>query len=224
MEFNWLTNPLMLAIGIVLGRLTDIIKFIDSIIGLSQRRTKSTDIYKIENTNLMKTSNPRFGFSFVEPRTWDRSDPLNGDGNSYSHPTKTNVSYSVSGMYDVFDDGDTYASVKRKLVVLKEKKKFRLLVDRQCGSYQIDYPNKTSINLEQISAWRLKYQYKESGNNITVIEFICNYKGVCFTVQGKANSKDFEKYEDFFIFLISEFKILGEHSAPFARGIEQSKS
>jgi len=76
----------------------------------------------------MRTSNLRFGFSFIEPKTWDRLDPTNGDGNGYTHPTKPDVNISVSGHYDVLNEGDVSSSVGSRLDWLKKRKGVQIIV------------------------------------------------------------------------------------------------
>ena len=41
--------------------------------------------------------NTRYGFKFAFPKTWDRSDPINSDGSSYSHPKYDSVRISAWG-------------------------------------------------------------------------------------------------------------------------------
>jgi hypothetical protein len=41
--------------------------------------------------------NARYGFRFAFPKTWDRSDPTNSDGSSYSHPKYPSVRISAWG-------------------------------------------------------------------------------------------------------------------------------
>lgn len=226
MELNPVNTSLIFAFGVILSRIADIIKLIDNIIGIINKRKNKTEVFKIENSNLQRTSNPRFGFSFVEPRTWDRFDPDNGDGNRYLHPTKESVSFSVSGIHDVSNEVDIYTTIDNHLSSLSKVKKFKLLLSRSSGSYCIDYPDENTVNTENISAWRLKYNIKdiESGIHLTVLEFKCNYDGICFTVYCQASKKEFEKFEDFFLYIISEFRVLGIKSAPFARNSEQLNS
>lgn len=226
MDLNPVNISLILAIGVILSRITDIIKFIDNLIGLIHKRNNKTEVYKIENSNLHRTSNPRFGFSFVEPRTWDRIDPDNEDGNRYFHPTKECVSFSISGIHDVFEEGEIYNTISNHLDTLRDKKRFKLLLSRSSGSYCVDYPSENTVNTEKISAWRLKYNLKDKNTGIilTVLEFKCNYDGICFTIYCQAPKKEFENFEDFFLFIISEFRVLGINSAPFARNSKQLDS
>ena len=122
-------------------------------------------------------------------------------------------------MHDVFNEENIDTTIVNHLTSLKEEKRFKLLLSRESGSYCIDYPDENTVNSEQISAWRLKYKIKDrlSGNHITVLEYRCNYDGICFTLYCRASNKEFENFEDFFLYIISEFRVLGKKSAPFAR-------
>lgn len=48
--------------------------------------------------------NSRFGFKFLYPKTWDRSDPMNNDGNKYIHPTNEKISITGSASFSFIED------------------------------------------------------------------------------------------------------------------------
>ncbi len=175
--------------------------------------------YQTENANLKRSSNPRFGFSYMEPRTWDRFDPINGDGNRYVHPTKTDIIYIVSGIHEELDEDEINTAIENHLNYLKKVKGFNLILSSPSGGYFYDYTDANTIIEQKIEGWRLKYKLtdRKSKNRLTVLEFKCYYDGVCFTVYCRSPDKEYDNFEDFFLYLISEFRVLGKRSAPFAR-------
>jgi hypothetical protein len=212
MELNFLNTSLIIALTGIIARITDVIKLLSKIIPLFKRRKPAFEIYKIEKSNLNRTINPRFGFSYIEPKNWDRFDPTNNDGNRYLHPNKTDVSFAIWGMYDVFEDGNVWMSIERREKYLKNEKCYKLILSRPCGTYYNNYPDENSVETEKIEAWRLKYKIKDkqTGKRVTVIEFLCNYNNKRYTILCQARNKDFLMFEDFFLFLISEFRILAD--------------
>jgi hypothetical protein len=219
MELTPLNTSIILVAGAVLSRIIDIITFLKNLKELFKKSNNVKECYKIESSNLNRTSNPRFRFSYIEPRTWDRLDPDNGDGSKYMHPTKSNISFSVSGMHDVLEDGDVSNTIKRQVESLSKQRGFKLLLSRPSGSYYYDFPDENTIETQKIRAWRLKYNLldRSSGKLLTIFEYRCNFDGVCFTIHCQVPRKEFDIYEEFFLLIISEFRVLGIKSASFAQ-------
>ena len=198
MDLNPVTVALLVAIGGILARIIDIIKLITSLFGFKKKVNGNTEVYKLENSTLQRTSNGRFGFSFVEPRTWDRFDPANGDGNKYVHPTMPDVVYIASGIYDVFNETDMYSAINNHISYLAKHKRFKLLLSRESGSYCFDIHEQNMICIERIEGWRLKYMFKDKNSKkmLTIIEYRCNFNGVNFTIHCQAPTKQYEYFED----------------------------
>ena len=100
------------AIGTVTGIIGVIATIIFGIIPLFNSKKESLQ-YKSKAVipeKLEYGSNGRFGFSFLYPKSWDRRDPMNGDGNSFAHPKEPLVCMSTWGSfvgtynYDTLDD------------------------------------------------------------------------------------------------------------------------
>lgn len=202
--------------------ITNIISWIISLLDILTKGKNRNDkkVYQIDKSNLKRSFNRRFGFTFIEPTTWDRADPLNEDGSKFRHPTKTDISFSIYGSYDVFDAGDIWNIVENHRSEIKKKRGYKLLMDRQSGNYSFDDPYDKVIGKEPIIAWKTKYSYKDkkSRKRLTVLEYKGYYDNVCFTLHFQAPTKDFDFYEDFFYYIKTQFKVVADKSASL-RGI-----
>ena len=85
---------LLAGIASVTTNLREIVSFVNGIMG------KPT-MERMSDQDLETEVNPRFGFSFSYPKTWDRVDPANADGSSYFDPKEPRVSFSAWGGYAV---------------------------------------------------------------------------------------------------------------------------
>jgi len=90
------------------------------------------------NWHLQRESNPRFGFSFVHPYTWDREDPTNSDGNRFRHPIDPQIEMAAWGGYAVLFP-DLYSWVNKTIEFLAQEKGFHLLRRVPAGGHIFDW-------------------------------------------------------------------------------------
>ncbi|HEV8515528.1 MAG TPA: hypothetical protein VGQ59_19730 [Cyclobacteriaceae bacterium] len=210
MDLNFINTSLILASGALLGRIADVIKGVNNLLDL-YKKSPTNGVYQIDSSNLARDTNKRFGFSFVLPKTWDRMDPVNGDGNRVIHPKNPDVMVSFSGHYDALNFRGVSETVAENLVWRKKENGFKLLLSRQCGTYY-DTLDGGNVKTGQLNAWRIKYSFRKERKILVVIQFHCYYNGICFQINCQAPKKEFDFYEDFFLYLISEFRVLSKNS------------
>ena len=58
--------------------------------------------YRYSPADIGREHNVRFGFAFDYPKTWDRGDPHNVDGNMYLHPLDRQINVRVWGRFAHF--------------------------------------------------------------------------------------------------------------------------
>ena len=90
-----LALALLLWFARIANALRDVVAFFKS---LSKR---PHDLVSFTPNDLEREVNPRFGFSFLHPKTWDRRDPMNADGNTYFDPKHQDVRMLAWGSYGV---------------------------------------------------------------------------------------------------------------------------
>lgn len=217
LEENWWIILISFILGNLSAGLLNWIKVVQEIKKLFKKKETSISVYNINDEYLGRNTNPRFGFSFKEPLNWDRFDPDNGDGYKYVLPNDGNVYFVVSGSHNVLEFSETEDYVNWKRNILEANKNFELIINRQSGKYLIDYPNKSTIHRENVKAWKMKYNTKEKGAQITVLNISILYDDITFDIHCQAPTERFVEFEDFFTKIIISFNLLGKNSAPHAR-------
>ena len=209
-----------LAIGFILGHINNIISFIDVI--TKRRRLKNkllnkyTPYVNFNKDNFEKETNVRFGFSFLYPKTWDRKDPpTNSDGNIYIHPKNQDIKMYAWGNYNIeesleenIEEVDIPESFYAKYF---KRKKNHILLDVESGKNFDIWSKKNdevSMYREQLMGRRLVYQFKRDKKKITAMHCSTSFADTKYNVLCEAPSNIFSEYEDLFIFLYANLKIL----------------
>jgi hypothetical protein len=69
-----------------------------------ERRAEPASDFLLElPSDLKRVVNPRFGFSFLAPENWERWEPQNNDGCSFSHPDEPRIEIRSWAGYAVLD-------------------------------------------------------------------------------------------------------------------------
>jgi hypothetical protein len=156
--------------------------------------------------------NSRFGFSFSYPHTWDRSDPANADGNSYTDPKDQRVSFSAWGGFAVVTQNlDDFASFTLRSA--ETQPGFRLILNQESGRHLIgwDTVGTTFIETRQpIEGRRIVYEIRESAERYTVMQVFTQVDDIQFSLQCRAPSSLFSAYEDLFLTLSSSLRVLSK--------------
>lgn len=209
-----------LGIGYILGHINNIISFIDVI--TKRRRlknkllNKNTPYLNFDKENFEKETNVRFGFSFLYPKTWDRKDPpTNSDGNIYIHPKNQDIKMYAWGNYNIeesleenIEEVDIPESFYAKYF---KRRKVRILLDVESGKNYDIWSEQNGIDTlyrEQLMGRRFVYQFKRNKKKITAMEFITSLEETEYHILCEAPSNIFSEYEDLFIFLYANLKIL----------------
>ena len=212
---NWLYVIIAFIFGNISATLLNWIKLIQEVKRIFKK--KSLESYEIKSEYWGHNSNPRFGFSFSEPLSWDRIDPHNNDGYKYMNPEDSNVHFSLSGQYDALELSTIEAIVEWHLSIYKKKKGFKLVSSNESGRILYDYPDEKTVVRQNVSGWKMIYDSLHEGKRIRSMDFISKFDDTIFHIHCQAPKNQFKKYENFFMKIITSFSILGTNSAPFAR-------
>lgn len=169
---------------------------------------------------LERESNPRFGFSFLHPRYWDRRDPDNGDGNAYCDPKDPRIEMLAWGGYAVVTH-DLDAWVSQSLDWLKREEGFALLSNVPSGRHLVDFIESSGAVTEcreQIEGYRLVYSVGFDTTQVTSMQTFLQYQDTQIGLLCRAPTSRYQEYENLFLVLSHGIRVLGPHSAPFARG------
>ena len=203
---------IIFGIGYILGQINNIIGFIKNIIEIAKLKNKLLNKNKpfvdFNEENFDKETNVRFGFSFLYPKTWDRKNPpTNSDGNTYIHPKDQDIKMYAWGNYIIEEVADLI-SVNPEYC---KRKKARILLNVESGKNFDIWSKKNDVITmyrEQLMGGRIVYQFKRDKKKITAIESITSLEETEYHILCEAPSNIFSKYEDLFIFLHSNLKIL----------------
>jgi len=203
---------IVLGIGFILGQINNIISFINNMIKIKRLKNKllnkNEPYVNFNEENFEKETNVRFGFSFLYPKTWDRKDPpTNSDGNTYIHPKNQDIKMLAWGNY-IIEEVTDLISVDPEYC---KRKKVRILLDVESGKNFDIWSKKNdevSMYREQLMGRRLVYQFKRDKKKITAMHCSASFADTKYNILCEAPSNIFSEYEDLFIFLHANLKIL----------------
>ena len=162
---------------------------------------------------LMLEINPRFGFSFLYPKEWDRRDPHNNDGNVYVHPMDERIEMRAWGGYGVVSP--TFEDWVRWTICLEARKPgYRLLLDRESGRHVHYFTEGNGGVVEfraQIPGRRIVYEVEGSGIRMTIMQTFTQFDSTQFAIRCQAPTSEFLYYELLFVTLGQSLRVLGEH-------------
>lgn len=155
--------------------------------------------------------NSRFGFSFLYPKTWDRRDPHNNDGNVYVHPTDARTEIRAWGCYAVVSPtledwvGWTLRQETHRLG-------YRVITDRESGRYVHYFQgNGAKVSREQIRGRRVLYEVAEDGIALTIMQIFAQFSNSQFAIRCQTPSSIFFRYELLFLTVGQSLRVIGEH-------------
>ena len=190
-------------------------------------RQQSLPVLKTIHGQLRRESNARFGFSFVYPSIWDRQDPTNGDGNTYRHPQDSRIKLAAWGQYGVISP-NLHSWVDWTIKCLRGENCFRLITRVPAGGHLVDWKdrerNKAFASYQQVEGYRIVYKTEEDGQPFTTTQTFRQYGDTQVGLCCRAPSDNYEHYEELFLVISKELRILGANSAPFARDGDGGKS
>ena len=162
----------------------------------------------------------RFGFSFVHPAIWDRQVPTNGDGNTFHNPDNPQIKLAAWGQYAVVSP-DLYSWVDWTIECLQKINGFCLLTRVPAGGHLVDHVdrgrNKPLTWFQQIEGFRIVYKTDEDGHMFTATQTFLQFGNTQVGLCCKAPSAIYGYYEELFLVISKELRILGVNAAPFAR-------
>lgn len=172
---------------------------------------------QLSNQDLETEINTRFGFSFSYPKTWDRADPANADGNSYFDPKEPGVSLTAWGGFAVVSPTlDDYVSFS--LHQAERHSGFKLLLDRESGRMLVGWDTLGSGSTEtreQIQGRRIVYEVNDSSKRYTIMQVFTQVDSVQFSLRCRAPSSLYPAYQDLFLRLVSSLRVLSKEHEVF---------
>jgi hypothetical protein len=157
--------------------------------------------------------NPRFGFSFLYPKEWDRRDPPNNDGNVYVHPTDERIEMRAWGGYAVVSPSlEDWVQWTMRLEA--ERPGYRLVLDRESGRHVHYFTERNDRVVEcraQIPGRRVVYEVEENGIRMTRMRMFAQFDSSQFAIRCQAPTSEFLHYELLFVTLGQSLRVLGEH-------------
>ncbi len=191
-------------------------KYIDAVQDLYRRARNIPSLASVEAIELVTDSNPRFAFQFDHPKIWDRMDPSNSDGSSYSHPKYPNVRISVWGGYNILDETldnwVTKAMSLHKLDWAIEKNlKQRLIVD----SGKILLEEKLNVTCRtNLNGKRVVYDVKIDNRKYRAMQIFVQVDNRQLGIRCIAPTYLFESFEFLFLKVCNSLIALNESQRP----------
>jgi hypothetical protein len=189
-------------------------------LGVRASKLTPATILDAVHGRLERSSNPRFGFSFLHPAVWDRSDPANGDGNTFRHPTDARISIRAWGGYAAVS-ADLSSWVAWSLGIDREKPGFQLLTDVFAGGKLVDWAfeqdNEPVKSTQQIEGRRIVFQTEEDGLSFISMQTFLQLNDTQVGLLCRVPTGSYANFEDLFLVVSKEIYMLGPNAAPFAR-------
>lgn len=166
---------------------------------------------RFSESDFSREANPRFGFSFVYPKTWDRHDLDNADGNRYVNPTDTDVQCSFWGGYAVVSP-TLKEWIDWSLSINASRPGFELIHNVESGRHVVGWSEEgdrvTEIR-EQIEGRRIVYRYKsEDGQSITFMQLFLQVEDRQISALCRAPDGQFPVYQPLFLALLADVRVL----------------
>lgn len=201
--------------GSIFAVLTALPKAIESIDAVKRYLRHVPDAATISQTELALDTNVRFHFHFQYPATWDRKDPGNSDGATYTNPQYPQVEIRGWGSYAVVWptlEEFTRESLRIDHVANGDKvMKVRSVVDS--GRYLLGmtgkYPSK-----EKIDGKRATYDMRIEGRKYRVMQQFTLWDNRQISVRCVAPIYLYPAFEMLFLKACSSLEILREGKLP----------
>ncbi len=214
---SWLKNNWFFAlIAIILGALVWVwlVKISKAVRDITNNwksiRKSVKEQIKFNQEDLQRETNRRFGFSFLYPKTWDRKDPMNADGNTFVDPKNPEVSVVAWGEHAVSGETLEYW-ISEVLEKASLKAGYRLIRIVECSRHIMvwdEREGKWVPSWEQIEGGRLQYEYLERGKRKTIVEMLTQVEDTQFAVRCEAPSDLYPAYEKLFLALLAGFWVV----------------
>ncbi len=179
----------------------------------SHEERRPTTVVTVPSRLIARDGNPRFGFWFSYPQTWDRTDSPNGDGNVFNPPDDAGVELRVWG-----------ANLANLPVVGGQPDSLPALVQRNRDSirsaggavlesrpYGLHREGEVDghASSEQISGWRLRFRRPGEGAQpaSTALWVFTVLDGRQADIQCQAPTSRYPAYEDLCNELVSTLRL-----------------
>jgi hypothetical protein len=206
---RYLAFFLVACIGIVgLATLTDSITSIRQFFSLTPKLAETVNF---SEDDFSREANPRFSFSFLYPKTWDRFDPDNGDGNRYVDPVNPDVQCSFWGNLAV-SSSNLEESVDWALSMAAEEPDFEMIANVESGRHQVSWMEingEIQQSREQIEGRRVVYRSRPEGKTTVISMHLFLHTGDR-EIHALCQSPEslFPAYQPLFLALLAEVRVL----------------
>ena len=203
-----------LAVVVVIGLVViGVAQFTTALRDLKQHLTSAPEPVKpfeFSESDLRRETNPRFQFSFVYPKTWDRMDPDNADGNRYLNPTEPSVQCTFWGGHAVVT-ADLQEWINWSLAQDASRPGFELVHNVVSGRHIVEWEEKgepISEIREQIEGRRVVYRQHGEDGKLTFMQLFLQVGDRQIGALCQAPDKRFPVYEPLFLALLADVRVL----------------
>ncbi|HEY2914595.1 MAG TPA: hypothetical protein VGK21_14625 [Candidatus Angelobacter sp.] len=199
------------AVGAVFAVLTGLPKAVESIDSIKRYLRHVPDAANISQAELALDTNVRFSFHFQHPATWDRKDPENSDGATYTNPEYPQVEVRGWGAYAVVWptlEEFTRESLRIDCAAQGDKvMKVRSVVDS--GRYLVRTTGQDASR-EKIDGKRATYDMHVRGRKYRAMQQFTQWNNRQVSVRCLAPSYLYPAFEPLFLRVCSSLEVLSE--------------
>lgn len=176
-------------------------------------QSETPDSVQLEECDLVRDVNVRFGFSFLAPANWNYWVPENSDGSKFAHPDDERIEIRAWGGYAVLHD-DLESSVEFEIDCFRRNVLFELVSMTDVTRSVCDLEGNHLVQ-QRVKAKRLVYRNQTH----TVLQVKTRVGGTEFTIRCQAPTERFPEFRTMFIHATHGFQILGPTMAEHAQNI-----
>jgi hypothetical protein len=161
---------------------------------------------RLDEEYFERALNPRFGFAFSYPLSWERVDSENGDGHTIVNPKNTNITIlGFGGWYDEEFDGPVY-SIKNDRFLNEEE----VVFIRESGIYEFSWSEENGKTVEsKEGVYGEKACWVSKGVKYLAIGSAHAGRRMCIICS--APEDKFDEFEELFIKIISSARFLKDY-------------
>ena len=180
-----------------------------------ERRPEPASDFLLElPSELKRIVNPRFGFSFLAPENWDRCEPQNGDGCSFSHPDDPRIEIRGWAGHDVLDL-DIDSSVESFMDYQRKQGYFELIsssdATRSVMNINVAEPDGPPAQIA-VKATRIIYR----AGTVSCLHVKTRVGGTDFDLRCQAPFDRFVEFRELFVLVSNSLRVLGPTMSAYA--------
>lgn len=160
---------------------------------------------RLDEEYLERALNPRFGFAFSYPKSWERNDSDNGDGHIVKNPKNPNIQIIGSGSWY---DGQREYDIRKDMYLYE--KEINIEYVRESSIYEFSWMDKDGRVIETKEAvYGEKACWIDGDTKVLAFGAASGERQMSLYCYAPVN--DFKDYEDLFLKIISGVRFLKEY-------------